>query len=78
MSITILKRQDFLAQIPGIEATLKNNPNRLPYDLIGVIAASSGCPIVMVCQFVGELTGFTPELLSKMERMKAYHGVEIG
>lgn len=42
---------------------------------ISAIAVSTGCPIVAVCHFVGELYGYTAELEEKIDLLSKFYKV---
>lgn len=37
------------------------------------IAISTGCPVIAVCHFIGELYGWTPELTTSLERKMTFY-----
>ena len=72
----VIKKQNYLIQKPVVERMLNNNPDKDPYSLSGVIAVATGCHILVICEFIGELKGFSPQLVDKMERLRKFYNVE--
>lgn len=47
-------------------------------QMLGVLAISTGVPIIICCVYLGELYGFSEELVKTMERFKTfYHITEV-
>lgn len=72
----ILDSQNYIVQKERIQQYLHKNPDKSVQDAAGILAVSTGCPILVVCHFIGELTSFTPELTSFMERLKRFYNVD--
>lgn len=44
-------------------------------DFIGVIAISTGVPIIIVGHYLAELYGYTPELIDIINKLKKFYTV---
>ena len=75
MSKRSISREKYISQLPAVHRFLTLYPTTNPLELASVIAVATGCPIIIVCQYIGELSGFTPELVSKMERLCLFYNV---
>jgi hypothetical protein len=41
-----------------------------------MLSISTGCPIVVVCYFIGELYGFDTELINRINRLEKFYKVD--
>lgn len=71
----VLYKEKYAVQRKPIKLWIDNRPDKNPVELISEMAVHTGCPIIVVCYFLGELVGFTPELQSKIESLKKFYGV---
>ena len=55
---------------------LRNRPNADPLSLLSELAIITGVPIIAVCYMVGEIVGFSDNLLAKIERIKKFYRYE--
>lgn len=58
-----------------IRVCLDNKPTAPLKELVSEIAIGTGVPVIAVSHFIGEIRGFTPELLASIERLKKFYGV---
>lgn len=54
---------------------IQNWLKREPEANISEISLATGVPVIAVCHFVGEIKGFTPELLGVIERLMKFYGI---
>ena len=47
-----------------------------PQNAAGVIAVATGCPIVAVLCFIGELYGFSDEINKAIDRIVKFYGYD--
>lgn len=73
----ILRKSDYHLQREPIKTWLKNNEGKDPLLLIPEIAVASHCHILIVSHFVGDVVGFTPELLAKIEVLEKFYKVSV-
>ena len=43
---------------------------------LGMLALATGVHVVIVAVYLGELYGFTPELLNQIERLKTFYRID--
>lgn len=43
---------------------------------LGMLAVATGVPVIIVGVYLGELYGFTPELLNQIERLKTFYSID--
>jgi hypothetical protein len=58
-----------------IKTWLANKPDSPIKELVSEIALATGVPVIAVSHFIGEIKGFTPELLASIERLKKFYGI---
>lgn len=51
--------------------------NKESYDLgycISNLAIMTMCPVIVIAYWIGDLTGWPPEVITKIERLKEFYG----
>jgi hypothetical protein len=70
-----LIKNKYIVQKEFIRKWLENNKNPDMIDTIGNIAMATNCPIIVVCEFVKELTGPNADLDAFQLRLMEFYGV---
>ncbi len=70
-----LELDAYRIQVPYIKRWLDNRPNYVFKDEVGAIALATNTPIIVVSHFIGELYGFTDEILNKIESDKKFYRI---
>ena len=61
--------------LPAIEVLLKDKNEEERFRHIPIISISYHLPIIVVCYFVGELYGFSPQLLNQIQTLKEFYQI---
>ena len=72
----IYNLENYRHTVAPVIQTWLNNKSTTILEEIGPISLSTSCPLVVVCYLVGELHGFSPELLDKIRKLEDYYQVE--
>lgn len=59
-----------------IEDWILSHPDKDPFKEISELSLATYCPIVIVCYFIGEIRGFTPEIKETLQRLKDFYQIE--
>jgi len=72
----IVNADDYRVNIQSISKMFEAKPSyKEKVEHIGPIAVATMVPILVVCQYMGEIYGFTPELEDKMDKLKYFYKV---
>lgn len=71
-----LSREKYIIQKEYIRIWIDSKSEQTPISMISQITLATGCPIILVCQYIGELRGFTPELEAQMQRLMDFYHIE--
>lgn len=71
-----LERAKYLLVRADIERWILARPDEDPVKMVSHLALATSCPIIIVCQFVGELHGFTPELQRIMNLLMEFYQID--
>lgn len=63
----------YRASIPAIKRFLDNKPTDKRQEYIGEAAVVTGCHIIAVCHYYGELYGYTPELIERLASLMKFY-----
>lgn len=72
----ILKLNDYIIQKPYIKLWLDGKPDWKYEDEVGPLALATGCPIILVSHYIGQLYGYTEEINNKIKRDMLFYNVE--
>ncbi len=59
-----------------VENLLQDKTEKEIAEYIGMIAVATAVPIIVVCCFIGEIKGFTPTLLARIDSLKTFYSVD--
>lgn len=71
-----LNANQYRINIPSIKHLTKELSKEARLEFISNLAIITGVPIIIVCCYVGEIYGFTPDLLAKIEYLKKFYTVD--
>lgn len=61
--------------VPHIKMWRERLPDEPQNDAIGAMAVAYSVPIIVLCHYIGELEGYTPDLKSFISRLMNFYGV---
>jgi len=71
-----LDADNYRVNIPAIQQMLANKTSEKErFEMIGTISVALGVPVIIVCNYYGELYGFSEQLHEMIERLKKFYGV---
>lgn len=70
-----LDANDYRVNIPIIEELTRDMDNEQMLLFIGNLAIITGVPIIVVCSYIGEIYGRTPELEVRQRDLMYFYGV---
>lgn len=76
MNNTTLYKAKYEFQKEIIQTIITRNPGRTISDIAGIASLATGVHILIVCQFLGELTSFTPELIKTININKIFYKID--
>jgi hypothetical protein len=62
-------------QLPYIKAWIETRPDYIFKNEVGAIALATSVPIIVVSHFIGELFGYTDEVLAKIQSDMAFYRI---
>ena len=71
----VLDADNYRVNVPAIQNMLKDKSEQERFDMLGTVSVALGVPIIIVCNYYGELFGFTEQLHEMIERLKKFYGV---
>lgn len=71
----ILNADEYRINVKTIEYLTRGKTDKELLDFIGMVSIATSTHIILCCVYVGELYGFSEELLAFMERLKAYYRI---
>lgn len=71
-----LDAEKYRINIPLIKLLLERKEPHEIVPYIGAIAVATDVPILVVCHYIGEIYGFSGELLALIERLKDFYQVD--
>lgn len=71
-----LDADKYRINIPDIIAFTHDKNEKERMEFMGMLAIATNVPIIIVATYIGELYGFTPELVSFIERMKLFYNID--
>ena len=72
----IVDADSYRVNMKEISLMFKNKKDDIERrEFIGAVAVSTGVPIIVVAQYLGEIYGFTPQLDKFMDRLKHFYKI---
>lgn len=71
----IFNLKEFRVNIPFLVSQLNKYSTKNPINVASEAGVYSHCPIIAMFHFLGELQGFTPELMERIARQMAVDGI---
>jgi hypothetical protein len=72
----VLNCDSYRVNVPDIEALSQKKTPEERIKQIGTLAVITGVPIIVVCHYLGELWGYTPELTARIEKLMEFYKVD--
>ena len=71
----IIDLDRFRACCPAIKSFLDKKPVSTRFEYVGEAAIVTGCHIIAVCHYYGEMYGYTKELVDMLGRLMLFYKV---
>jgi len=70
----VLELYKYRSVVPFIHYKLNQNVHNDIHQLASEIAAACHCPVAAVYMFIGEINGFSDEIMASLGRIKLFYG----
>ena len=74
--MTTISRSKYIRVKVVIEQWIEKNKDLDPVKMVSHLAIATECPVIIVCQFVGELHGFSEELQRIMHVIMKFYKID--
>lgn len=71
-----LDADKYRLNINDIISFTKDKTHKEIMESVGLLAVATSVPIIIVLTYIGELYGFTPDVLAYIERLKEFYKID--